>query len=889
MKPQTPRTIRLRDYRPPSFTVDNVDLSVSLAPERAVVQSRLTLRPDPRAVGPGEALVLSGSHFELDRLSLNGSPLTRGHYEYDGETLTLHNPPRSAFELTAQTIVNPNANKALQGLYRSKNVYCTQCEAEGFRRITFMIDRPDVLARYRVRLEADRREAPVLLSNGNLTAHGDLTGNRHFAIWDDPFPKSSYLFALVAGDLGSIHSTYRTKSGRAVDLGIFVERGKEPRAAWAMDCLKRAMAWDEARFGREYDLDQFNIVAVSDFNMGAMENKGLNIFNDRLILASAETATDAQYEAIESVVAHEYFHNWTGNRTTCRDWFQLCLKEGLTVYRDQEFSGEQRCQTVQRIADVRQLKATQFPEDAGPLSHPVRPDTYIEINNFYTATIYEKGAELVRMLDTIVGRDVFRSAMDLYFERYDGQAATIEEFLACFETASGHDLSQFLLWYTQPGTPELHCRTSFDRKTRTLDVTLTQTFPERQPAVGHPVGRRKPVPIPVRLGLVDRNGHDLPLRRDGEDELGNNAVHVVLTRPQETYRFTGLDRRPVVSILRGFSAPVRLTNDVADRDLAFLAARDSDHFNRWQSVQHYAMRTLLSTYTALKAGRRSARGTAFAKTLKEAIADPGLEPAYRAELLRLPTTADIMREAETDVDPALAARAQRLLTARVAAVLEDELRSLYRSVRPVEPFSPNAESAGKRALRNVVLQLLTARGTDSDMRRLYQHYAHAANMTDQAQALALLAARNHPLRERALTQFYRRWHHDDVVIDLWFQVQAQANTPATLDRVRQLTGHELFTATTPNKVRALIGAFAHGNPVQFHRPDGEGYEFVADQVLAIDRFNPQVAARLLSSFKSWRTLEPHRRDRARNTLMRVARHPLLSRDVHEIVTKMWER
>ncbi|MDZ4843835.1 MAG: aminopeptidase N [Hyphomicrobium aestuarii] len=885
MKPQTPRTIRLRDYRPPSFTVDTVALDIALAPERSVVRSRLELRPDPRAATLGDALVLHGTHFDVDKLAINGTPLVRGQYEYDGEALTLHNPPETRFELTATTVVNPNANKSLQGLYRSRGVYCTQCEAEGFRRITFMTDRPDVLARFEVRLEADRREAPVLLSNGNLAGRGDLAGGRHFAVWTDPFPKPSYLFALVAGDLGSIHSTFTTRSGHPVDLGIFVERGKEPRATWAMDCLKRAMAWDEARFGREYDLDQFNIVAVSDFNMGAMENKGLNIFNDRLILASAETATDAQYEAIESVVAHEYFHNWTGNRTTCRDWFQLCLKEGLTVFRDQEFTADQRCPTVQRISDVRQLKAGQFPEDAGPLSHPVRPDSYIEINNFYTATIYEKGAELVRMLETMLGRDIFRQALDVYFDRHDGAAATIEDFIACFAEVSGRDLSQFLLWYTQAGTPEVSCRTEYHRSSRTLDVTLTQVLPDKQPSQ-----RRKPMPIPVRIGFVDRDGIDVAVVPEVQSgESTPLPGQIVLTKAQETFRFVGLDRRPTVSIMRGFSAPVRLHADVSNRDLAFLAGHDSDLFNRWQAVNQYAMRTLLATYTALKNGRRSARGTAFAITLREAIRDPGLGTGYRAELLRMPSIAEIMLEAKTDVDPALAARAQRLLMARIATVLSDELRDLYRSVRAVEPFEPDAESAGRRSLRNMVLALSTVRGTPSDIKRLYQHYTVAANMTDQAHALALLAHHDHPLRDRALAHFYRRWHGDDVVFDLWFQVQAQANHATTLDRVRALTAHDLFVPTTPSKVRALIGAFATSNPVQFHRPDGAGYEFIADQVLDYDRFNPQVAARLLSSFKSWRTLEPQRRDKARDALTRVARHPLLSRDVHEIVNKMWER
>jgi aminopeptidase N len=882
MKPQSPRTIRLKDYRPPTHRIATVDLAVALWPTRAVVDSRLDVRPDPDETRRGAPLVLHGAHFELDHLALDGARLSPDAYEYDGEVLTLHNPPPGRFEIAARTVVDPSANKALQGLYLTKGVYCTQCEAEGFRRITFMLDRPDVLARYRVRLEASRREAPVLLSNGNLAESGILPDGRHYAVWDDPLPKPSYLFALVAGDLGSIASEFVTRSGRTVALRIFVEHGKEARAAWAMDALRRAMAWDEARFGREYDLDQFNIVAVSHFNMGAMENKGLNIFNDRLILASAETASDAQFEAIESVVAHEYFHNWTGNRTTCRDWFQLSLKEGLTVYRDQEFSADQRSRTVQRIADVRQLKATQFPEDAGPLAHPVRPDSYIEINNFYTATVYEKGAEVVRMLATLLGERLFRAGMDHYFARHDGKAATVEDFVACFEAVSGRDLSQFMLWYAQSGTPELTVRVSYNRARRTLALTLAQALPAANPA-----GRRKPMPLPVRLGLVGPDGRDLPLVTEDGRRFDDGVV--LLDTPRETFRFTGLDVRPAVSILRGFSAPVRLAFDVPDAELAFLAAHDGDLFNRWQALQHSALRNLRAIYDRLGEGRRATTGASFARTLALAIADPNLEPAYRAELLRLPSIGDLLLDIGTDVDPARAAAAHAVLTRRVAVVMAADLEQLYRTVRADEPYRPDAESVGRRSLRNVVLTLLGARGGRRAVRRFRDHYAGATNMTDQAHALAGLAHWDCPETTAALGHFYACWHTDDVVIDTWFQVQAQANRPDTVDVVRRLTAHPLFSLTAPNKVRALIGAFAIGNPAQFHRADGAGYDLVAEHVLAIDRFNPQVAARLLASFKSWRTLEPGRRDRARTALTRVARHPLLSRDVHEIVGKMWER
>ena len=879
MSHSSSRTVWLKDYTPPAYLIETVELNVALQREKTWVRSKLRLCRNSDANATRGSLVLDGGPFELESLSLNGQALKADAYTIVDDSLELHNPPATSFVLETVTILNPSVNKALQGLYQSKGVYCTQCEAEGFRRITFMLDRPDVLARYRVRLEADQTEAPVLLANGNLVERGTLGGGRHYAIWDDPHPKPSYLFALVAGDLGSIASDFTTLSGRRVDLRIYVEHGKEARAAWAMDSLKRSMAWDEKRFGREYDLEQFNIVAVSDFNMGAMENKGLNVFNDRLVLASAETATDAQFEAIESVVAHEYFHNWTGNRITCRDWFQLCLKEGLTVYRDQEFSADERSRTVQRITDVRQLKATQFPEDAGPLAHPVRPESYIEINNFYSATVYEKGAELIRMLECLVGQAAFRAGMDLYFSRHDGTAATIEQFLACFAESAQTDLSHFSAWYSQSGTPQLDCRVAYDVREKTVDISFSQRF-----APGPQKARRKPLPIPVRIGLVGTDGRDLPLTL-AQGELASDGV-VVVSKAEQTFRFTGVAKKPVVSVLRGFSAPVNLTLDNSDAELAFLTTHDSDLFNRWQSAQAYGMRTLLAIYKTLKAGQRSTRGTAFAKAIGVAIGSAKLEPAYRAELLRLPTVADLMRDAGGDVDPALAFKAHALLTRRVAAVLGDDLDAIYRSMKSVGPYSPDAASAGKRALRNVVLGLLSARGEEKDLKRLADHYFSAANMTDQAHALMLLAHVTTDRADQAFAHFLDRWQGDDLVIDIWFTAKAQSTRTGTLDEVRALIDHQLFKIGTPNKVRALIGTFANANPLHFHRCDGAGYDFLADQVLTIDLFNPQVASRLVSSLRSWRMLEPGRKARARKALMRIAEVAHLSRDVRELVMKM---
>jgi aminopeptidase N len=879
MKLETARPVHLKDYRPPAYLIDRVHLDIALEPTRTRVHSKLAVRPNPNATGRREPLRLDGEQLELAAIALDGRPLGKKDYKLTDATLTLAKTPTQAFTLEITTFVNPETNKALQGIYRSNNVYCSQCEAQGFRRITYFLDRPDVLATYTVRLEADPHAAPILLANGNLQERGTLDGGkRHYAVWHDPHPKPSYLFAVVGGDLAPISSTFRTMSGRKVDLAIYVEHGKEARAAWAMDSLKRSMRWDEERFGREYDLDVFNIVAVSDFNMGAMENKGLNVFNDRLILASPETATDNIFEAIESVVAHEYFHNWTGNRITCRDWFQLCLKEGLTVYRDQEFSADERSATVQRIVDVRQLKTHQFAEDAGPLAHPVRPESYIEINNFYTATVYEKGAEVVRMIATILGREAFRAGMDLYFERHDGEAATVEEFITCFEDASGVDLAQFRLWYSQAGTPELIARLRYDKEKKIADLELEQILPATPGQT-----TKKPMHIPVRLGLLGANGHDLDLKSAG----GVLAEDVIsLTKRKQSFRFVDVPSRPVPSLLRGFSAPVNVTLDLADEDVELLMASDSDLFNRWQAANSYAARTLVETVANLASGKRTSRGSRYARALAGALVGEDLEPAYRAELLKLPTQSDIARIIGTNVDPALIHRAHRQLTKLIGKALGPLLEDLYRQMADRGPYSPDAQSAGRRALRNAALTLLTARGTPADVARLAKHYAGASNMTDRAHALFLLAARGGDEAKTALADFYATWKADHVVIDTWFAAQAQSPLASTLSRIKALTAHPLFALTAPNKVRALVGTFASTNPLQFNRPDGAGYAFLADQVLALDRLNPQIAARMLGALRSWRSLESGRRAKARKALQRIARAKPLSADVQEIASRV---
>jgi len=882
MKTDTPRSILLKDYRPPNYLIDSVNLDVALDATRTRVRSRLKLRPNPDHPGDLGGLRLDGEMIELETVRLDGRKLGPGEYEVTAAELIIPGVPGGPFALEIVTHCNPEANKALTGLYLSRGVYCTQCEAQGFRRITYFLDRPDVLATYTTRIEADRHAAPVLLSNGDPIERGTIDGGkRHYAVWRDPHPKPCYLFALVGGNLGSFASEFTTMSGRRIALTIYVEPGKESRCAWAMDALKRSMRWDEERFGREYDLSVFNIVAVSDFNMGAMENKGLNIFNDALVLASPETATDTSFIGIERVIAHEYFHNWTGNRITCRDWFQLCLKEGLTVFRDQEFGADQRGATVQRIHEVRQLKARQFPEDAGPLAHPVRPDRYIEINNFYTATVYEKGSEIVRMIQTLLGRERFRKGLDLYFARHDGQAATVEQFLACFEDATGKDLGQFMTWYSQAGTPELVCQLKYDARAKTAELSITQVLP---PTPGE--SKKKPLHIPVRLGLLGGNGQDLELTLASGQRLGDGLVE--LKKRTETFRFRDVPSRPVPSLLRGFSAPANLTIELSVADLQFLMANDSDLYNRWQAAQDYATRVLLDAVKAIRAGERAVKPTAFIAALGVTLGDESLEPGYRAQFMFLPSESDLARVIGRDVDPSAIHQARKHLRKAIATTLYHALAEVYRRHEEKGPYSPAPDAAGKRALRNAALGYLTCRGRAEDIARVAAHFAHARNATDEVSALSMLSELRAPERAKAFDRFYERWKTDHLMIDNWFAYQATSPLASTLATVRRLTSHPLFSIKNPNKVRALLGTFASGNPVNFNRADGKGYDFTADRVLELDIFNPQIAARLVSAFRSWKALEPERRRAAKKTLQRIAKAKPLSHDAFEIVTKMLE-
>ncbi|HEV7259697.1 MAG TPA: aminopeptidase N [Bosea sp. (in: a-proteobacteria)] len=878
MRSEDTPLIRLEDYRPSDWLIDTVDLDISLHPTKTRVRSLLGLRPNP-AGRPGAPLVLDGDELSLSALRLDGLLIEESAYSVTPQSLTLHAPPARRFTLLIDTEIDPSANTKLMGLYLSSRVYCTQCEADGFRRISYFLDRPDVMSVYTVRLEATKLIAPVLLSNGNLVAAGEVPGGeRHFAVWHDPHPKPAYLFALVGGALDHVRQDYVTADGRNVELAVYVEPGKADRAGWAMDCLIRCMRWDERVFGRNYDLDVFNVVAVSDFNMGAMENKGLNIFNDKYVLADPQTATDGDYASIEAIIAHEYFHNWTGNRITCRDWFQLCLKEGLTVFRDQEFSSDERSRPVKRIADVRTLRTTQFSEDAGPLAHPVRPRAYKEINNFYTPTVYEKGAEVIRMLKVLIGDDAFRAGMDLYFERCDGTAATIEEFLACFAEASGRDLAHFARWYEQSGTPTIVASGRYDAAARSYTLDLAQTT---APTPGQP--EKLPVVLPVALGLVGATG-DLPLKTGSAAYAGDGLV--VLDQPSLSVTFNDVAEPPIPSLLRGFSAPARLELDLSDAELLRLFSTDSDSFNRWQALQTVATRALVA------AGRDPSRRDALIATAGE-LADvlggflrtqAPTDPAFAAQVLRLPAQSDIAREIGGNVDPDAIHAAHRLLSVEVGRSIAAQLHELREVLSTQTAYRPDATSAGRRALRNEALGLIALTAPDTGARLATAQFVTADNLTDRLAALAAMTLVEGEAREALIARFAQTYAAEPLVLDKWLMAQALIPEPGTLDRVKALMQHPAFSLGNPNRVRALIGGFA-ANMTQFNRPDGEGYAFVADMVIALDRTNPQVASRLLGSFKSWRMLEPGRKALAEARLAIVAQTPNLSRDVADIAER----
>ncbi|CAN7409067.1 aminopeptidase N [Phenylobacterium sp. LjRoot225] len=865
MRTDTPPPIRLSDYRPPAFLIEEVLLTFDLQPNTTRVKAKLAVRRNGDHSAP---LRFNGERLTLISATIDGRVVDEGQRTVDAEFLTIPGVP-DAFVLETEVEIDPENNKALEGLYMSGGRFCTQCEAEGFRKITYWPDRPDVLSRFTVRIEADKAFSR-LLSNGNLIEAGELAGGRHYAVWNDPFPKPCYLFALVAGELDMLEDRLVTMSGRPVDLRIYVDPGMAPRATYAMDALKRSMLWDEGAFGREYDLDLFMIVAVRDFNFGAMENKGLNIFNSSLLLADPATATDADYERIESVIAHEYFHNWTGDRITCRDWFQLCLKEGLTVFRDQAFSADMRGEAVQRIKDVKALRARQFAEDQGPQAHPVRPSSYLKIDNFYTATIYEKGAEVIRMLRTLIGPQAFRAGMDLYFERWDGHATTVEEFIRCFAEASGQDLTHFFAWYEQAGTPRVRLKQTYDADARTLTLELEQ---QTLPTPGQP--QKRPLPIPVTVGLLDHDGRPMSFQHDGQTV---EETVIVLTQPQMTVTLTGVARDPAVSALRGFSAPVILSSDIEPRDRYVLLASDPDLFNRWEAGQTLARELILARAGGLPDEVGEER---YAEALGRSLADQAADPAFKALLMALPSEPDLALVMKPAADPAAIHAARDALLTRLSVHLEDELRRLHMGLQDLGEYTPDAAGAGRRALRNAALELLAANPRSDNVELASGHFEAAINMTDAIGGLNALMQMGGEPYEQALMAFFERWKSEPLVIDKWFSVQARDPSETALGRVMGLTAHPAFEPKNPNRLRALVSTFANFNPARFHDPSGAGYQFLADQILAVDRFNPMTAARLIDPLDGWRRYRPELGALMKAQLERIAGTEGLSKNVLE--------
>jgi len=895
MRTEEPRAIHLADYKAPDFHVRTVKLD----PEATRVSARLEIErrtgtSDPASAGgavsgratqnKAAALVLHGEELKLIAVALDGRALSAADYRLDDKSLTIANvPDRFVLETVAE--IAPAANTALEGLYQSGGMFCTQCEPEGFRHITWFLDRPDNLTVFTVRLEADKTQYPVLLSNGNRLDFGMLDGGRHFALWHDPFPKPSYLFALVAGDLGCIRDRFTTMSGRSIELAIYVEHGNESRATYAMGALKRAMKWDEEAYGREYDLDIFMIVAVSAFNMGAMENKGLNIFNDKVLLASPQTATDDDYARIESVVAHEYFHNWTGDRITCRDWFQLSLKEGLTVFRDQSFSGDMRSHGVQRIQDVRALRARQFQEDAGPLAHAVQPQSYIEINNFYTATIYDKGAEVIGMLKTLVGPEGYRKATDLYFERHDGQAATVEDWVQCFEDACGRDLSQFRLWYRQAGTPVIEAKGGYDAKARTYTIDLTQSL---APTPGQ--NDKKPMHVPVRIGLVGKSGAHLPLTLEGENADGPQTRVLELADAFQRFTFVDVSEEPLLSLGRDFSAPAIFRTLHTSHDRATLMGKDSDAFNRWEAGQILASEIMLGGTDTSHADRASAgkagadAAASYIAAIGDVLAEAEQDPAFAAQMLMPPTESELAARL-TPVDPDALHAARVSLVRAIASAHRPRLAQLYEQMRDAGDYSADARAAGRRALRNAALRYLTAADDEAAAGLAAAHFRSAGNMTDMIAGLAALTRMQSPLKGSAFAHFHDRFKSDPLVLDKWMSLQAGSPLPETADAVRGLMNDPGFDIKNPNRVRALIGAFA-ANHLRFHDRAGTGYRLVGEVIRTLDPMNPQVAARLTGSFESWRRYDAGRSALMRAELEGILRQKPLSPNLFEVASKI---
>ncbi len=859
----------LKDYSVPTHRTESVEMCFQLTEKDCVVTAVSTFLRNPECTHSCSDLYLDGVDLELLSVKMDGDVLQEPQYQLNESGIRISHPPEH-FSLEIITRIYPDKNSALEGLYRSSGNFCTQCEAQGFRKITYYQDRPDVLARFRTRIEADKKSCPVLLANGNLTEKGTLADGRHYAVWDDPFPKPCYLFALVAGDLVALKDTFITRSGRTIDLNIFVQARNQHKCDHAMTSLKKSMRWDEDVFGLEYDLDTYMIVAVDDFNMGAMENKGLNVFNSKYVLASPETATDQDYLGIEGVIAHEYFHNWTGNRVTCRDWFQLSLKEGLTVFRDQEFSSDMNSRPVQRVDDVRILRSHQFREDSGPMAHSVRPDSYLEINNFYTVTVYNKGAEVIRMMHTLLGKEGFRKGMDLYFKRHDGQAVTCDDFVAAMADASGVDLTQFKLWYSQAGTPLLRVAEEWFPEEGRYSITVRQSCP-----VTGDRKEKKPFHIPIVIGLLDKDGNDI--------EQGNITLQLKLA--EERFEFSGLSERPVLSFLRGFSAPVKVESWQGRKQLSFLIQHDSDDFNRWDAAYSFSEQVIIENVALLQQQKEMHLDPLYLKSVKHLLCDRNGDRSLIAMALTLPEEMYLAQQMEV-VDPVNIHKAVRFVREQISLHLKHDLQSVYSDNTSSASYSLSPDDMAKRKLKNCCLSYLLAanRPVAEEVERAVSQYRSSDNMTDMLAALAVISRCDIPEREELLQDFYETWKDDTLIVDKWLILQASAGLADTLERVKTLMQHPAFSMTNPNKVRSLIGAFG-ANHVCFHAENGEGYRFLADQILSLDSTNPQIASRLTSPFSTWKRYDRKRQELMETQLQRIIAKEGLSAGVYEMVQR----
>lgn len=874
-----PKTTYLKDYTAPAFLIETVDLNFDLQEVITMVTSRLVIKRNPQSEDNWAPLVLDGHNLELISISLDDQTLTLLDYQVANDQLTIADVP-DAFVLNITVQIKPRENTELQGLYCSNNIFCTQCEPEGFRRITYFIDRPDVLSRYTTTITADKTRYPVLLSNGNCIAKGDLTNNRHWMTWKDPFKKPCYLFALVAGNLENQHDVFLTQSGRKVTLQVYVDVGNLDKSSYAIQCIKKAMDWDEYVYGREYDLDTFMVVAINDFNMGAMENKGLNIFNAKYILANRNISTDTDYQNILRVIGHEYFHNWSGNRVTCRDWFQLSLKEGLTIFREQQFMEDMTQAAVARIEEVRNLRGRQFLEDAGPLAHPVRPDSYIQINNFYTMTIYNKGSEVIRMLQTLLGREKFREAMDIYFKRFDGQAVTIEDFVQVMEEVSGRDLTQFRLWYSQAGTPELTINYSYDAAKKIVILTAQQTC---APTPGQ--ATKLPFVIPLSISLLDKQGNAIPLQL-AEEETEKSVTSRVLEidRAEETFIFINVQEEPLPVLLQEFSAPVKLNVNYTDDELLFLLQHAEDGFSRWEANYQLMCRIMLDLIKAYQEKRELVLNPKLAQALGKNLTDAMLDKAFSAELFLLPTES-YLGELLPVIDVDAVHAVHRFVRAELAKQLHEPMLEYYLHELNTVDHKVDAGVIARRRLKNICLSYLVLLNSSDVYHACLKQFQIARNMTDRLGALAALANIDCPERVEALENFYMMYKNESIVLDKWLSVQAASELPNTLQTVKELMQHPAFQFRNPNKVMALIGAFCNYNQVQFHAKNGEGYQFLTEQVLKLDKLNPQIAARIIEPMLHWRRYDAERQALLRAQLELILRTPKLSKDVFEVVSK----